>query len=221
MELDDYPFPDKELFFRAEPELKRNPYLIMTARGCPYSCTFCSNDMLHDLYREEKTHVRRRSVDNVIAELLWARRFTSYRQVNFNDDVFTVGKPWLEEFVPKYREAIGVPYLCVTHPSAVTRDIVKLLQESGCRIVGAHPAHRLQAPGDEREDPGVDEAPERPRHCRLRRPHPRRSLRGFRGPGGGAQALLPDEARHRADLLAHLLPARARRSWTSRSARGS
>ncbi|GIT28514.1 MAG: hypothetical protein Ct9H300mP1_05600 [Planctomycetaceae bacterium] len=43
----------------------------MTARGCPYRCTFCFNNFFANLPDQgiEKDYVRRRSVDNVMEEL--------------------------------------------------------------------------------------------------------------------------------------------------------
>ena len=64
-DLDKLPFPDKMLFYDKVPMLEEQ-YYISTSRGCPYSCTYCSNDMYHKLYCNENNHVRRRSPDNVI-----------------------------------------------------------------------------------------------------------------------------------------------------------
>ena len=42
-------------------------YSVMSSRGCPFSCTYCCNNFLSSLYQTKK--VRRRSAENVIAEL--------------------------------------------------------------------------------------------------------------------------------------------------------
>jgi len=135
-DLDSLPFPDKALFFNKEPLLKNDPYLIMTSRGCPYNCTYCSNDLYKTLYCDEKQHIRRRSPDNVIAELAYAKVHAKIRRVNFMDDVFASSKLWLEEFTEKYRTRIGLPFHCLVHPLSITKDIAKLLKEAGCDLVG-------------------------------------------------------------------------------------
>ena len=104
-ELDALPFPDKRLFYDKVPLLEEQ-YLIATSRGCPYSCTYCSNDMYHSIYRNERTHVRRRSPDNVIEELMLFKRRGRVKLVSFVDDIFVLSTSWLTEFIPKYRSAI-------------------------------------------------------------------------------------------------------------------
>lgn len=134
-DLDSLPFPDKSLFFSKEPLFINNPYMVMTSRGCPYACTFCSNDMLQTLYAEERRHIRRRSPDNVIAELEQAKRLFKIRSVSFIDDVFTISRPWLEKFFEKYRTAVNLPFYCNIHPLAFTREVAHILKEGGCRLV--------------------------------------------------------------------------------------
>ncbi len=133
-DLDSLPFPDKPLFFDKVPILEEN-YLILTSRGCPYKCTYCSNDVYQNLYSGEKGHVRRRSPDNVIEELTYYSKRGNTKRINLNDDVFTLSKPWLEEFIEKYKSKIGLPFYCQTHPFLVDKEIVSLLKEGGCRLI--------------------------------------------------------------------------------------
>lgn len=134
-DLDLLPFPDKDLFFLKEPLFINNPYLIMTSRGCPYSCNYCSNNMLHSLYDFENKHVRRRSPDNVIEELIEIKRYGNIRSICFADDIFTSSKLWLEDFIKKYKSQIGLPFYCNIHPLSFNRDVAGLLKEGGCRLV--------------------------------------------------------------------------------------
>lgn len=135
-DLDLLPFPDKDLFFKKEPLFLNNPYMIMTSRGCPYSCNYCSNNMFQSLYSAENQHIRRRSPDNVIAELEGISRYNNkIKSVSFVDDIFTLSKPWLEDFIGKYRSRINLPFYCNIHPLAFNRDIARILKEGGCRLV--------------------------------------------------------------------------------------
>jgi len=134
-DLDTLPFPDKDLFFKKEPVFLHNPYLIMTSRGCPYACSYCSNNMLQSLYSNERCHIRRRSTGNVITELLDAKRRYGIKSVGFVDDVFTISKSWLEDFVEKYKSLINLPFYCNIHPLAFSKEIARLLKDGGCKLV--------------------------------------------------------------------------------------
>lgn len=133
-DLDLLPFPDKALFYEKVPLFEEN-YLIITSRGCPYNCTYCSNNMYHKLYSKEKQHVRQRSPNNVIEELSYIKKRGIARLIVFADDVFTSSEHWLENFVEKYKSKINLPFFCSTNPSAITKEIVYLLKEGGCWLV--------------------------------------------------------------------------------------
>ncbi len=133
-DLDSLPFPDKELFFQKVSSFEDN-YLITTTRGCPFDCTYCSNNMLHHLYANEKRHLRQRSVENVIEELLWMKKRGRMKLVAFADDGFAYSEKWLGSFVDQYNSKIGLPFYCSVHPSTVTPGIASLLKEGGCRFV--------------------------------------------------------------------------------------
>lgn len=135
-DLDSLPFPNKQLFFDAAPLLKHNPYVVMTSRGCPFACAYCSNSMYHRLYSTESRHVRRRSPEHVVEELLIAKRRWDIREVTFLDDVFALSRRWLERFVDLYRSRIGLPFYCHVHPIVVNADVASLLRAGGCRAVG-------------------------------------------------------------------------------------
>ena len=134
-DLDSLPFPDKGIFFDAEPLFRRNPYLIMSSRGCPYGCTYCGNNLFHELYQGKGAHVRRRSVDNVMAELEQSKKTYQCESVCFVDDVFTVSQDWLEDILPEYKAKIGLPFSCNIHPLAFNKGIARLLKENGCSLV--------------------------------------------------------------------------------------
>ncbi len=135
-DLDSLPFPDKGLY---EDEIRiQDRYLAMTGRGCPYRCTFCFNSFWAKLPSRSGVkggrYVRQRSVENVIAELAYAKRRWGIREVAFEDDVFTVDKEWIQKFSEQYRREIGVPFKCLTHPKYVDADIVRWLKEAGCYL---------------------------------------------------------------------------------------
>lgn len=130
-DLDSLPFPDKALFYDKVPLFEEN-YLIMTSRGCPYDCTYCSNSMYNKIYPEERQCIRRRSPGNVIEELLHVKKRGTAKLIAFNDDVFTLSKPWLEEFIEIYKSKINLPFFCSVFPLNVTGEIASLLRDGGC-----------------------------------------------------------------------------------------
>jgi radical SAM superfamily enzyme YgiQ (UPF0313 family) len=71
-------------------------------------------------------------VDSIIDELLWAKSHLRIKKVMFYDDVFTVHPRWLEEFLPRYTEEIGLPFWCYSYPTTHDRALLDKLKEAGC-----------------------------------------------------------------------------------------
>jgi len=128
-DLDTLPFPDKELF--ADDVIIKGTYIIMASRGCPYGCTYCFNNFMRKLHHKDK-YLRRRSIGNVIEELVKAKKRFNFKAVSFNDDIFTTDKIWLEKFLREYKKKIDVPFRAITHPNFCTSEIVSLLKDAGC-----------------------------------------------------------------------------------------
>ena len=84
-------------------------YIIVTTRGCPFSCSFCIESLYQDMLGK-KNHLRRRSVDVVIRELLEARQRLDFNSVMFYEDVFTPHPRWLKEFARRYKAEVGLPF---------------------------------------------------------------------------------------------------------------
>jgi radical SAM superfamily enzyme YgiQ (UPF0313 family) len=61
---------------------------VNTARGCPYRCSFCYNNLL---YRGHKRY-RVKSIDSVLAEVEYLTRRYAISKIQFMDDEFLVGR---------------------------------------------------------------------------------------------------------------------------------
>lgn len=109
-------------------------YPIMTQRGCPFSCSFCIESRYQEMFGK-KDSLRRRDVDLVIEELLHAKATLNIDTVLFYDDVFTVNPRWLDEFLPRYKEEIGLPFWCYTYPTTHTRELLQKLKDAGCSSI--------------------------------------------------------------------------------------
>lgn len=133
--LDSLPFPDKELFYSKYSRFT-NVYSIITSRGCPYNCSFCCNNLLRNIYKNKGDYLRRRSVANVIKELVEAKQRHNIKNILFADDVFTANIKWLEEFCGRYKSEVALPFTCEIHPLQINRRIVRLLESAGCVTAG-------------------------------------------------------------------------------------
>ncbi len=111
---------------------KKVAYDIMTSRGCPFRCSYCCNNILKQKYKGMGKYLRRRSVDNVIEELLLAKvQFKTLKIFMFQDDVFTFDKNWLEDFCKKYKKKIELPFSCYGHTKFINDRLISLLQNTG------------------------------------------------------------------------------------------
>jgi radical SAM superfamily enzyme YgiQ (UPF0313 family) len=81
---DDAPFPDYSVL--KTPCVAAN---VITTRGCPFRCTFCTTSRMFAPYRQ-------RSVDNVLEEIRMYKRM-GFRYMNFEDDNFTADKERAKE----------------------------------------------------------------------------------------------------------------------------
>ncbi|MBN2056395.1 B12-binding domain-containing radical SAM protein [bacterium] len=129
--LDSLPLIDKSLF---EDHIRfRDDYMILTDRGCPFSCTFCCEATMRGMYGSG--YLRRRSIPHVMHELRTYKRRYKYREVMFFDSVFFTDKTWLRELLTAYRKEIAVPFRCEGHVQLMDADIAGMLAESGCYTV--------------------------------------------------------------------------------------
>lgn len=132
--LDAIAFPDRTLFKQKAPFFRRRINVI-TSRGCTYSCPYCYNSTLRRIYGDVNNVYRRRSVDNVIAEIQDARKHQPVEFVLFHDDIFTLMPEWLDEFAVKYSSHVRVPFSCNIRIDTVTPHIVDALKKAGCHSV--------------------------------------------------------------------------------------
>jgi radical SAM superfamily enzyme YgiQ (UPF0313 family) len=136
-DLDSLPFPDKRLY--EEHFAIRDMYMTITGRGCAYQCTFCFNNFWARLPSSNGVrggkYVRQRSVDNVIAELLLAKKRWGIRFIDFEDDIFTIDKKWIKAFLDRYKREIRLPWMCLSHVKYVDQDIINWMADAGCTWV--------------------------------------------------------------------------------------
>ena len=130
-DLDQLPFPDKDAFYKIYPGFF-NDYYTISSRGCPFSCTYCGNNVINDLYQGLGPRIRRRSPKNIVDELVLAKKKYHPQKITFVDDVFVQDLNWLKEFARLYKKKVNLPYAMLTHPSFLSLPIAKTLKKSGC-----------------------------------------------------------------------------------------
>ncbi len=139
--LDEFPYPDWHDFELEKYFLVNNNHLtLMASRGCPYSCTYCSNHVLNKELNGK--YVRFRSVDNLLDEVgnvIENYSSRGFKYIYFIDDIFILNKKWVLEFCRKYRERgyhKKVKWTSSVRANLVDEEIIHSMKESGCYQVG-------------------------------------------------------------------------------------
>ena len=131
-ELDRQPWPDRE-------RIGMDQYLatwrkhhgkgsvsLITARGCPYSCAWCSHSTFG------RTH-RRRSVTGVVDEIAWILDRYAPEMLWIADDVFTIDHRWLAQFAVEMKaRGLKIPFECITRADRMNATVAATLAELGC-----------------------------------------------------------------------------------------
>jgi anaerobic magnesium-protoporphyrin IX monomethyl ester cyclase len=111
-------------------------YFTIASRGCPFQCVFCFNSYFASLApKTSGKYIRHRSPEHLLGELQFARRRYRPQIFEFEDDVFTINKPWLKKFLELYKTRIRTPFQCLTNPRFVDEDIVRWLADAGCQYI--------------------------------------------------------------------------------------
>lgn len=99
---------------------------LITARGCPYHCNWCS----HSVYG--KTH-RRRSPQSVADEVEWIQQRYQPDMLWLADDVFTIHHGWIQDYAAEIqRRNLKIPFECITRADRVNPRIAETLADLGC-----------------------------------------------------------------------------------------
>ncbi len=83
-DLDTIPYPDYSIL-----KTPCDTANVLTSRGCPYCCSFCTTTRMFKPYR-------RRSVESVIDELRYYKE-QGFQYMNFEDDNFTADKEYAKD----------------------------------------------------------------------------------------------------------------------------
>jgi anaerobic magnesium-protoporphyrin IX monomethyl ester cyclase len=120
---------------------------FLTGRGCPYSCEYCSNSLLNELYRgKAKKILRWHSPEYIIDNIVQLKnKFPTLRYFDIRDDTFSFRSlDQIKEFSKLYKEKVGLRYKILGDPKTVTTEKIKALVDSGCTdiIIGVQGSER-------------------------------------------------------------------------------
>jgi anaerobic magnesium-protoporphyrin IX monomethyl ester cyclase len=142
-DLDAIPFPAHQLF-KIDRYTNLNPltdgldpharaYTIVTSRGCPYKCIYCSKPITGVTWRA-------RSVDNVIAEWRWLVEALRATEIGLTDDVWNLDRQRAKALCQALidNRLNSVPWVTI-HGMKVNNtdlELFQLMKAAGCKRVG-------------------------------------------------------------------------------------
>jgi len=135
-DLDALPFPEWSVFptnkFSYSPLVSKRPFFpVLSSRGCGMKCSFyCPYPLF------EGKVWRRRSVENIMEELLLLKRNFGLRGMLFRDPLFTCNKDRVASLAEEMiRNKLDLEWACETHIEFLDRDLIMLLKRSGLRSI--------------------------------------------------------------------------------------
>ena len=129
--LDTFPFPARELLPNDQYiQYGRKKYgysitTIMSTRGCPYRCEFCSNVVFGGSYRE-------RSPKNVVDEIEEALDL-GYDRISFADDVFTLNRRRVSGVCEEIKQrGLQFHWECLGRVDSIDYSTALNMKQAGC-----------------------------------------------------------------------------------------
>ncbi len=139
--LDVFSMPDWELMdphkYALAPQgifVRNKPVApISITRGCPYTCTYCAG------FAVMGRQIRKRSIDNVLAEIKYLHEKWGVKEVHIIDDNFTFERSLVTEFCEKLlRQAFKICWACPNgvRIDSLDKDLLQLMEKAGCVSFG-------------------------------------------------------------------------------------
>lgn len=142
-DLDAIPFPAHQLF-KIDRYTNLNPltdgldpnaraYTIVTSRGCPYKCTYCSKPITGNTWRG-------RSVEDVIAEWRWLVEDLGATEIGVTDDIWNLDRQRAKDLCRALidNKLNHIPWVTI-HGMKVNNtdaELFMLMKQAGCKRVG-------------------------------------------------------------------------------------
>ena len=131
-DLDTQPFPDRSAIdiprylqvWREHHGL--GAVSLITSRGCPYTCTWCSHSVFGYSHRG-------RSPQNVADEVELILEQYQPDMLWYGDDVFTMNARWFFAYAQELkRRGLKIPFETISREDRLDEDIIRTLADMGC-----------------------------------------------------------------------------------------
>ena len=135
-DLELLPHPDRTGDAYARTILKMGYAPFHFTRGCPFTCTYCSNIGIAKVYGKTRYNIRQASPEYAIREI--EKTIKEFPEIGpiykifITDDIFGLNKKWRREFLALYRERIKIPFYCLLRCDVPTEDTMQDLANSYC-----------------------------------------------------------------------------------------
>lgn len=133
--LDELPFPARHLFplrkYKTHlPYGRKNPYMtLITSRGCPYRCTYCSKAVFGNKYRAASPYMVVDEIKHIVEEY-------GVREIHFYDDDLTINMRRAEAICDEIiRQKIRVDWSCTTRVDHVDENLIRKMKRAGCWLI--------------------------------------------------------------------------------------
>ena len=129
--LDELPRPAYKYFSLENYRLFGRKMLpIMTSRGCPSQCSFCTTARMFG------KAFRARSPKSIVDELEWLRDEHGADAFSFYDDTFTLNTKRAVTICEEIKNRkIGLPWDCQTRVSRVSTELLATMRDANCQQV--------------------------------------------------------------------------------------
>jgi len=129
--IDDIPFPSRDLLPMHLYKFNGVKYTTMlTSRGCPFKCSFCSSSRLFGGYW------RGRSPENVLEEMKTVYEEYGIRNIEFMDDTFTLNQERAEKICDEIiKQGWDISWGASSRVDTLSKRLVEKMKKAGCWIL--------------------------------------------------------------------------------------
>jgi len=131
--LDELPFPARHLLEMDKYKVfgkKITIGAILTSRGCPFHCAFCSSNRIFG------KKFRTRSPKNVMDEVEQVVSDYNPATIEFSDDLFTMNHKRVQVICKEYKKRrIDLPWACSSRVNTVSRTLLREMKRAGCHLI--------------------------------------------------------------------------------------
>jgi len=132
-DLDSLPFPARHMLPMSRYTVfgKSYPMInIVSTRGCPFSCTFCSSSRIFGRC------YRARTPQNVVDEIEQVTQKYKVNSFEFSDDTFTLDRGRVEKICEEIiRQSLDISWACSSRADLMTRDLLFKMKKAGCHLI--------------------------------------------------------------------------------------